>query len=184
MTYYVNGKALPFANKDELQKQMPVMKKRFLYAENFAKASLDEIFSKESLSNAHLMTANNFSNAVLLNDGKGNFSMQPLPWQAQLSPYHDGAVIDANGDVLPDILLTGNFYENNIQMGRYDADYGMVLLNQGGGRFSCSLLNGVVVRGQVRRMKKMRLGKQEAFVLAQNNDSARVIQFQSFQKKQ
>jgi hypothetical protein len=78
----------------------------------------------------------------------------------------------------------GNFYENNIQMGRYDADYGMVLLNQGGGRFSCSLLNGVVVRGQVRRMKKLRLGKQETFVLAQNNDSARVIQFQSFQKKQ
>jgi hypothetical protein len=184
MTYYVNGKALPFANKDELQKQMPVLKKRFLYAENFAKASLDEIFSKESLSKAQLLTATNFSNAIFLNDGKGNFSMQPLPWQAQLSPYHDGAVVDANGDSLPDILLTGNFYENNIQMGRYDGDYGMLLLNQGGGKFACSLLNGVVIKGQVRRMKKLQLGENEAFVLAQNNDSVRVIQFQSIQKNQ
>ena len=29
---------------------------------------------------------------------------------------------------LPDILLVGNYYENNIQMGRNDADFGTILL--------------------------------------------------------
>jgi hypothetical protein len=49
VSYYVHGKELPFANKDELQRQLPVIKKKFLYAEDFAKATMREIFSKEKL---------------------------------------------------------------------------------------------------------------------------------------
>ena len=32
LSYYLNGKEIPFANKDELQKQIPVIKKNFLCA--------------------------------------------------------------------------------------------------------------------------------------------------------
>ena len=46
---------------------------------------------------------------------------------AQLSPYKTAALIDINNN-LPDILLGGNYYDNNIQMGRYDADYGTILI--------------------------------------------------------
>ncbi|MDE3253309.1 MAG: VCBS repeat-containing protein, partial [Bacteroidota bacterium] len=45
LTYYLNGRELPFANKDELQRQIPILKKKFLYAEDFAKASLKDMFS-------------------------------------------------------------------------------------------------------------------------------------------
>jgi hypothetical protein len=100
-----------------------------------------------------------------------------LPWQAQLSSYRDAAVVNANGDVLPDILLVGNFYENNIQMGRYDADFGMLLLNRGGGKFECSHLNGLALKGQARRLRKIGINGQDAFVIAMNADSCRVIQF-------
>ncbi len=48
LTYYVAGKEIPFATKAELEKQMPVLKKKFLYAEDLAKASLTDIFSKEN----------------------------------------------------------------------------------------------------------------------------------------
>src|SRR5206468_8955561 len=58
LTYYLAGHELPFANKDELQKQMPFIKKKFLYAGNFAKASLEEIFSPERLKSADALTAN------------------------------------------------------------------------------------------------------------------------------
>jgi hypothetical protein len=50
-----------------------------------------------------------------------------LPRQAQLTSYRDAIVVDANTDGLPDILLMGNYYDNNIQMGRYDADFGTIL---------------------------------------------------------
>lgn len=178
MTYYVNEREIPFANKDELQKQMPVIRKRFLYAEDFAKASLKEIFTAEKLSDAEVLMATQFANCLLLNDGKGKFTTIPLPWQAQLSSYKDAIVVDANGDPLPDILLVGNFYENNIQMGRYDADFGTLLINKGGGKFSCSTLNGLNIKGQVRHVRKIIINKKEALILAKNNDSLQVIQFQ------
>ncbi len=49
LTYYLAGKEIPFANKAELEKQMPVLKKKFLYAGDFAKASLTELFTSEKL---------------------------------------------------------------------------------------------------------------------------------------
>lgn len=176
-TYYLGGREIPFANKAELEKQMPFLKKKFLYAENFANASLFEIFSEKKLNKAGILSANYFSNAILINNGNYNFSIQSLPWQAQLSPYKDAALTDANGDNLPDVLLGGNFFENNIQMGRYDADLGTLLINKGGGKFMPELLNGLSIKGQVRHIKPIQTPKGLAYVLARNNDSTIVIQF-------
>ena len=39
----MNNKEIPFANKEELEKQMPSIKKNYLYAGDFAKASLTDI---------------------------------------------------------------------------------------------------------------------------------------------
>ncbi|MEJ7675969.1 MAG: VCBS repeat-containing protein [Chitinophagaceae bacterium] len=153
-TYYLNGHEIPFANKDELQEQMPIIKKRFLYAQDFAKASLKDIFSADKLMHADVLIADYFPNSILINDGKMNFAPHPLPWLAQFSQYKDGVVVNANNDNLPDILLFGNFYDNNIQMGRNDADFGMVLINRGNGKFDCESINGLQVKGQVRHVKK------------------------------
>jgi len=182
LTYYVNGKVLPFVNKDELQKQLPFIKKKFLYAGDFAEASITEIFGSEKLKNAQTLTADYFANAVLINNGGLNFTTIAIPWQAQLSSYRDAVVVDANNDELPDILLAGNYYDNNIQMGRYDADFGTILVNKGKGTFTCENLNGLQIKGQVRRIKKINIGEREAFILARNNDSTMVISFSSKSK--
>jgi hypothetical protein len=177
LTYYLGGKEIPFATKDELVKQIPQLKKKYLYAEDFARTSLSEIFGKEKLNGADVLTANYFSNALLINNGNWNFTLEPLPWLAQLTSYRDAAVIDANNDDRPDLLLAGNFYHSNIQMGEYDADYGTVLINRGNGSFSATLLNGMAVKGEVRHVRKINAGKKEAFVLAKNNDSLKVLGF-------
>ena len=182
VTYYVNGKELPFASKDELQHQLPNIKKKFLYAEDFAKATIDEIFEEKKLEDAQVHTATYFSNAILVNDGHMNFAVKALPWEAQLTPYRDAIVVDANGDNLPDILLMGNYYDNSIQMGRYDADFGTILLNKGRGNFDCESINGLQIKGQVRHVRNIRIANEDAFILAKNNDSARVIRYYSQSK--
>jgi len=138
---------------------------------------LEGIFSKEKLQGSQLLTANYFSNAVLINHGNMNFTTEALPWEAQLSSMRDAMVIDANGDNLPDILLTGNYYDNNIQMGRYDADYGTVLVNEGSGKFRTENINGLQIKGQVRHIKSINIDHQPAFILAKNNDSTIIIRF-------
>jgi len=63
-------------------------------------------------------------------------------------------------------------------MGRYDADYGTVLINKGNGQFSSESLNGLSIKGQVRSIQPLRIGKTDAWLIACNNDSTRIIQFQ------
>jgi enediyne biosynthesis protein E4 len=177
LTYYLNGRELPFATMAELEKQMPGIKKKYLYAGDFAKASLDDIFPSPKLEKADALTADYFSNAVLMNRGNLNFTVTALPWEAQLSPYRDAVVVNANDDSLPDILLVGNYYENNIQMGRNDADFGTILLNQGNGSFIAESINGLQIKGQTRHISKIKIAKKEAFILVRNNDSTMIIRF-------
>ena len=138
---------------------------------------MGDIFSRSMLENAVTYTADCFANAVFINDGQLNFTMKPFLWQAQQTMYRSAVVINANGDNLPDLLLGGNFRENNIQMGRYDADYGTVLLNKGKGEFEPAY-SDLVVKGQVRKIKSIQINQQQVFLLARNNDSLVLIKQQ------
>ena len=81
------------------------------------------------------------------------------------------------GDQLPDVLLGGNYYDNNIQMGRYDADYGTILINKGKGNLEASSINGLTIKGQVRKIETLTIKGVKSWVLAKNSDSLRVISF-------
>ena len=47
LTYYINGKEIPFASKAEMERQLPVLRKRFLYAKDFAEANVEATQSIE-----------------------------------------------------------------------------------------------------------------------------------------
>ncbi|MES1218204.1 MAG: VCBS repeat-containing protein [Bacteroidota bacterium] len=177
LTYFLAGKEIPFANKGELEQRLPELKKRFLYAGDFAKSSLTDLFSIEKLKSSTILTANYFSNAILMNKGGLQFETIALPMAAQLTSFKDAIQVNANDDDLPDILLMGNYYDNTIKMGRYDADFGTILINKGNGSFECQVLNGLNIKGQVRHISPINIGKESAFVLARNSDSAMVIKF-------
>lgn len=175
ISYYVGGKEIPFAMKSDLEKQLPILKKKFLYAQDFAKASMSSIFGKDKLKNAAVYSADCFANGVLINNGNLDFSFMPLPWQAQLTEYRDAAVLDINKDGWPDIWLAGNYYANNIQMGRYDADYGTLLVNQGGKGFACAFPDGFSINGEVRHVREISFRGKPCLLLAMNNDSLKLV---------
>ncbi|MEQ1796448.1 MAG: VCBS repeat-containing protein [Lacibacter sp.] len=177
LTYYIKGQEIPFATKQELEKQLPLLKKKFLYAEDFAKSTLNSLFGEVKLKKAEKLTANYFANAILTNNGKLEFETTTLPFEAQLTSYRAATVVNANNDNLPDILLMGNYYDNNVEIGRQDADFGTILVNKGKGKFSCESLNGLTIKGQVRKIKPIQIKGQQAFILARNNDNLMVIKF-------
>lgn len=179
ITFYLQGKEIPFANKDEIQRQIPKIKKSFLYAEDFAKANLYDIFTKEKLKSSKIVKAYHFANTLFVNNGKGEFTAKVLPWEAQITAYKAAVKVDANGDKWPDILMMGNFYDNNVQMGRYDADYGTLLINNGKNEFKATPMNGLSIKGQVRQIAPIQFNKQLAYVLGMNSDSLRLIQFKN-----
>ncbi|RPD51073.1 VCBS repeat-containing protein [Paracnuella aquatica] len=174
LTYFVAGREIPFASKMDLEKQIPLLRKQFLYAADFAKATLPDILGNAKLQAATRLKADYFSSAVLLNDGKGTFTTMPLPWQAQLSTYRTAAVTDFNGDNLPDIMLGGNFWEASVGIGRQDAAGGIFLINKGKGNFAAATPS-LQIQGQVRRMAKLDVAGSDALLLARNNDSAMLL---------
>lgn len=175
ITYYLKGEEIPFNTKQELEKQMPFIKKKFLYAEDFAKASLSSLLGKDKLNEAARFTADYFANAVFINKGNGTYEAKALPFPAQLNTYRDAAIVDVNNDKLPDILLAGNFYENNIEIGRQDGDFGTVLINKGNGDFTTQNTGGIEISGQVRHIKPVVVNGKQLFILARNNDSVVLV---------
>lgn len=175
VTYYLQGKEQVFATIGDLQKQVPILKKKILYARKFADMSLEEIFTAEKLKKAKKYEANFFDNAVLINQGNGKFETVSLPDLAQLTPYKTAQIVDINHDNLPDVLMYGNYYGNNIQLGRYDADFGKVLINKGYCRFEPQNTEGVQIKGEVRRMLPIQVGKKKAFILGINNEKTRIL---------
>jgi enediyne biosynthesis protein E4 len=177
LTYFLMGKEIPFADKDELTKQMPSLKKKFLYAEDFTNSPLKDIVGADKMNKADKLQANYFSNAFLINNGNWNFSVQAFPWQAQLSCYKTAAVINYTKDSLPNILLGGNFYHSNIRLGKYDADYGTILSNRGNNNFAAENINDIIIKGEVRHILPITIKGEKAFILVKNNDSVMVIKF-------
>ena len=175
LTYYLGGNEIPFATIQELQRQMPPLKKKYLYAEDYAKTEFKDFMDKDKISKSSILSANCFENSVFINDGKANFTRKALPWLAQLSAYNDAIVINANNDDLPDFLLAGNYYDCNVELGRLDADYGTVLINKGKGEFECESLSHVIIDGVSRKILPININQQKAFIVARNNATFKVI---------
>ncbi|MBS1950957.1 MAG: hypothetical protein OJF59_000031 [Cytophagales bacterium] len=172
ITYYLEGQEIPFMGKGDLQKILPSLKKKFLYAEKYAETPLKKIFPGSTLENSKILSVDFFANVILINDGKGNFHEQELPAENQFSPLKCGVLLGADQ---PQVLLFGNFYQNNIQLGRNDADFGSVLSINKQGELISKDLKGIVVKGQVRHTGKIMINNKPCFILAMNHDSLRVI---------
>lgn len=175
LTYYLGGKETPFANHAEILKQLPPLKKKFLYSADFAKASLEEIFGKEKLAEAVVREVNTLDNLYFENTGGLNFKAHLLPARLQFAPLCAAAVADFDGDGSEEVLTAGNFYESNIEMGRYDASYGNVLSISKNGEMTVSPLGGVHVKDQVRRIEPVRIGGSTYFILAKNDGKVQVL---------
>jgi hypothetical protein len=64
-----------------------------------------------------------------------------------------------------------------VHTGRYDADNGTILINQGVGNFKSENLNGFILNGEARHILPINISNQPSFIIAKNNDSALILQF-------
>ncbi len=179
--YTEDGKAYPMVLKHDLQKHIPSIKKRFVKYADYAGKPISEVFPAEELQKAVVKKVTQSHTSVLWNEGNGKFTLTPLPLQAQFSPVSGIEVLDYNQDGQPDILLTGNFFDLVPEMGRYDANFGLLLQGNGNRSFTVipSTQSGLRVRGQVRKMQQVRGANNQTFILlAKNNERAQVFSLQ------
>ncbi len=175
VAYSVKDKYYPTSSKDELGKRIPsIINKRFTDYKTFAGKSIDEIFKAEELADADVMEVNKFE-SIYLENKEGAFVMHDLPQSAQISKLFALTIGDINNDGKPDILGGGNYWGVSPYQGRYDASYGLVLVNNGKGMFKAKspIQSGFMLEGEIRDIKAIKIGADSVWIVARNNASLR-----------
>jgi hypothetical protein len=176
LTYYLAGREIPFANHEETTTQLESVKKNFLLAQDFAKASLHDLFGEKELSEAELLEVNTFESVLLENIGGDlEFQTHILPDELQLSTLNAAALFDFAGKGSSKIVLGGNFYDNNIAMGRYDASYGHILTISENSDLTVFPIGNLNIKGQVKRIERIQIGGENCLIIAKNNAMLQVI---------
>lgn len=174
-----NDRNLPYVLKHELQMQIPSIKKRYLKYEAYNDQTLEQIFTEEQLENAVNLSVQFLASAVMINDGQGNFEMCALPTKAQYAPVYSSLAHDFNGDGQLDLLLAGNLHAAKPQVGKYDANYGILLLGDGKGNFTeiDKAVGGLDIVGEVRDLQLIEQDGETLLLVAMNDEAVRAFKF-------
>jgi len=160
--------------------QMPSLKKKYLKYSDYKNQTIQNIFTPEQLQGTVEQKVYTTQTSILLNQGSGQFKLVPLPVQAQFSPVYGLCVEDFDGDGNPDILMGGNFYRSKPEVGMYDASYGLMLKGDGKGNFQplSAAQSGFFVKGEIRDMIPIQIGKRSMVIVAKNNAPVEIFEIQ------
>lgn len=186
MGYFIQGKRYPSVPRDALNQQVIQFRRKFPHYADYAQVTFDDLLSGDEMKDAYSAEATYLQSAYIENIGQGNFKIQALPVEAQKSPVFGIATADVNADGHEDVILTGNFYPNEVNMGRQDASTGLLLLGNGKGKFTptnCAE-SGLMIRGDARKSIFIKTADQQRLLLtAINSGTIQVSRLNSVKPK-
>jgi len=172
LAYKRDGDYYSFLGKEELEKNIPLIKKKYLQYGDFAGRPVSEIFG-EILLKAKKLEARNLSTTVFINHGKTFVAENRLPYQVQFAPVFGMLTDDFNKDGKLDCITGGNFYGVLPFEGRYDAAHPNLFFGSVKGTFTMQQAfdQNLDIRGEIRDIKKIRLsGGRSCLIITRNND--------------
>ena len=167
------GKDYPIHQKRELTEQLVSLKKENLKASDYARRTVQELFSPQVMQQAIVKSANYSASVIAFNEGNGQFRIQELPSPVQLSCVCGIQCADVNGDGHTDLIMAGNNYEFKPQFSRLDASYGHVLLGEGKGDFNWQNFSqsGLFIKDEVKHLGRFKDKNGSSYFIAAINDN-------------
>lgn len=167
LTYYLQGKEVLFADKREVEKQLPYVKKAYTFAKDFSEADFRDIFGRDKVETALQYEAKEMRSGWLRQSTEGKFEWEPLGDAWQMSSYQAIARLGQNT-----WLVGGNFFDCNIQMGQYDADQGSLMVRGKDGVFRRKDLQ--LEKGQIRGLYPIQRKGETVYLVAVNQGPLRI----------
>lgn len=175
VSYFYGNKETAFSSKDELDKQMPFLKKKFQTYKEYAAADFSEILPEEKLENAEIKQVFELASCYFENKGNNTFKKHILPFEAQVSSIFAINKHDYNNDGYPDLFLAGNNYEISTQLGRLDASHGTVLINDKNDFFEVYKGEIPGVSGAARDIEEICINGELHLVISLNNGTPVIL---------
>jgi len=117
---------LPVHSRDDVMKQLTVLKNDHTSYQDFANVNFEELLKIKDLSSETLQ-ATIFESSYAENLGNGKFRLVPLPSKCQVAPIQDILIDDFDNDGKVDVLLVGNDLTAETHYGNQDALTGLWL---------------------------------------------------------
>ena len=157
-SFYIQHKRYPYITRDELVGQLPFLRKRFSNFKSYADITMEDLFQNNELNDANHLVAGHMNTTLFLSTQTGKFNLAELPQEVQYSPVYTIDTLDFNGDGNTDLLLCGNNSRTKIRLGKFDANYGVLLAGNGKGNFDYVKQNqtGFNIWGDVRSCVQIR----------------------------
>jgi hypothetical protein len=174
-TYFTNEqdepREFPFFGRTDMEKQLSKLRELYPEHKAFGRATIQEIMERLPDATTLLLKGNDQLTSWVENRGHGEFAVHPLPPEAQLAPVFAILTGDYTGDALPDILLTGNDYGNEIREGRYDALNGLLLEGDGQGHFLPLSMqqSGIIIPGDGKSLVQLQAPDSSLLVVSAQN---------------
>ena len=171
LSYTKKDEEYPFLAKDEVERTLPLLKKHYLLYSEYAGVPMKDVFYGW-IDTVKPLIAERLGSAVCYGDGKGNFTINDLPEELQLSPVFSFQNISSVINKPNSYLSGGNFFGVIPYEGRYDAQ-ALALFGTGKEKSIDYLHQPYLsdIRGEVRDIKVIKSVKYgPMIVVARNNE--------------
>ncbi|WP_241657676.1 VCBS repeat-containing protein [Hyunsoonleella pacifica] len=177
LSYYNEGKKYPVRGRSCSSSQISGIKEKFKTYNEFAEATLVDIYNEKELEKSLHYQVNTFASTYIENkDGK--FILHNLPNEAQLSSINQILVKDFNNDTHLDVVIAGNLYASEIETPRNDAGTGVYLEGNGNGKFKAHPVSksGFYTPKDTKDLALINVGNKQMVLAANNNDFLKFIE--------
>ena len=170
LSYYDEGEKFPVRGRQCSSEQIPAIKKKFKDYDAFAVATLEDVYTKNSLETSLHYEVKSFA-SIYLENKDGEFIQHQLPNLSQVSSINQILVKDLNNDTNLDILIAGNLYGSEVETPRNDAGVGLYLEGDGKGGFKAVTPSesGLYIPGDTKDLSFINI-KEKTYILAAKND--------------
>ena len=149
-TYKIDKEDFPIHDRDELIKQLPDLKKKLLYYQDYANQSIKDIFNETQISSSQVLEIKETRSLLFMSDSPLSYSKKLLPEEIQYSSVHAINISDINQDGFNDLILGGNQYLVKPQYGAFDASKGWILYGSDNSKIKFDKLLPLNIYGQIR----------------------------------
>ena len=175
MTYHESGADFPILDRDELFKQIPSLKKKYLYYKDYASANMTDLFGSDVYQTALIKELRELSSAIYWGSDNG-FTKNTLASEIQYANVSSILLEDTDNNGTIDIVLGGNQSKIKPQFGPLESSNGWILKQQKNGIFEKPASLGV--KGEIRSIISFKNKDQYSIILGINNDSIKIKNIQ------